>query len=104
MLEKFGTFVIALVLAIPFSLLNSLAYGYTIVHFNRWFIIPTFGTPEFSYWTAAGLALLANMLGPHADLVTEVDGAECFKRIGRIASRPWLVLGLGAVIHFWFMA
>lgn len=79
----------------------SLFEAVALVKMNEWFVMPAFGSPALGYWQAAGIALLVNMLCPHNDAGTEVDGVDAIKRLGRPLLRPWACLAFGYCFHVW---
>lgn len=96
--------VLTLVGAVAFvplvSSLSALVSGYVVSTLWGWFIVPVFGIKALSIPQAIGLSLVTGYL-THQTMPE--DTASTAAKITNVILYPMFALGIGYVVHHWFM-
>ncbi len=93
---------VGLVALIPLMVLyGSMSWGYVLLKFWTWFMLPVFTTvPHITFWQAVGLMLVISMFKGTGTLdIKDEYKEDKWHRIAYSLMGPWLTLACGWFLH-----
>ena len=91
-------------LVIGILIYSSLSWGYVLLQFYTWFVLPVFTTlPTINYWQAVGLMFFVGLFCRYSGEGVKREYKDELNNVINMIILPWITLLFGYIINQWFI-